>query len=79
VELLRRLGVRSVVVHLDLAGVDLPSGGREVLRARPPDRIVRRSIRGLPVTREDLDGAVVYHLAPAPLGTRPPALSGAQP
>jgi hypothetical protein len=50
VRLLRRVGVRSVVLHADRA-VGTPWRGA-----------ARRSVRGLPVTRERRDGLVIYRL-----------------
>ena len=50
VELLRRVGVRSVVLHVDRAD------------GTPWQGAARRSVRGLPVTRTRRDGLVVYVL-----------------
>jgi hypothetical protein len=50
VRLLRRVGVRSVVLHADRAAGTAWQGA------------ARRSVRGLPVTRERRDGLVVYEL-----------------
>jgi hypothetical protein len=65
VALLRAMGVRTVVLHLDVEGVRFPPPGNEPLRAEPARLVARRPIRGLGLERERLPGAIAYHLSPA--------------
>ena len=60
--LLRSLGVRTVVVHPGLDRVPFPPSGREAVRGRSAAAIAARPVAGLPVTRERVDGALVYRL-----------------
>lgn len=63
VELLRRRGFRSVILHLDVTRLPIP---QKLKDAVPADvaRAAQRSVAGLPLTRERRPGYVVYRLRP---------------
>jgi hypothetical protein len=61
---LRRLGVRSVILHTDLARLGLPPTLGGIL-PRDPRRAARRPVGGLGITRRPASGGVVlYELRP---------------
>jgi hypothetical protein len=65
VAFLRRRGIRSVILHLDLESRPIPRKERNPF-PRSPRRAARRSVAGLPLTRERRPGYVLYRLAPLP-------------
>jgi hypothetical protein len=64
IDFLRSLGVRTVVVHRGLERISFPPAGRETVRGGSAAAIASRPLRGLPVRRERVRGALVYRLAP---------------
>ena len=65
VALVRSIGVRTVVLHTNLAAVPLPPA-HSLPQPSSPALAARRSVRGLPLTRTVEPGLVVYRIAPPP-------------
>jgi len=73
VDKLRRLGVRTVVLHTDLAGVGLPEAKFSIPEPPDPVQAAVRPITGLALTRRQVGNLVIFDLRPmARTGRRRP-------
>ena len=63
VGLLRRAGIRTVFLHLDMFRFDIPRKWRNP-QPHHVDRAAARSVRGLPLTRRRIGDVVRYDLKP---------------
>ena len=77
VDRLRRMGIRTVVLHTDLAPVPLPPLHGAIPEPPDPTAAAVRPIAGLPLTRRRAGPLVIFDLLALP-GPLPPGVQGPQ-